>query len=378
MEAPKPSNIEDFLNKFDLKYQDENINCMIFLVNKEYLKIRCQSNRNENFEIFENSFNLSDFKNVNKYFKMFDNCEEMGKDLIALSKENKISIKKIDDSKGILLLCINALTLNDNEVILNIKKNEMNDKEKINFLISSFKEIKKELNEKDNIILSHEERIKNLESQVTNLLEQIKDIKENHLTFNLNKQGEDTDLILKESMIIKDKSEMEFLKNYILKTQNKEIKNIKIIFNSKIDGDNITTFQNKCYYQKNILFIIQTSKNKRFGGYTSEYFEKNKTYEKHDNYSFLFNLNEKEIYAVRNDGKMDTDYNYTLWSNDNNDNSIRFGSGTDLRICKNFLSQNNQHYTSQSSSFIYNGKNYALNGERNFNISLLEVYQFLF
>ena len=51
----------------------------------------------------------------------------------------------------------------------------MNDKEKINFLISSFKEIKKELNEKDNIILSHEERIKNLESQVTNLLEQIKE-----------------------------------------------------------------------------------------------------------------------------------------------------------------------------------------------------------
>ncbi len=253
----------------------------------------------------------------------------------------------------------------------------MNDKEKINFLISSFKEIKKELNEKDNIILSHEERIKNLESQITNLLEQIKEIKENHLKVDLNKQvEEDIDLILKESLIIKDKSEIELLNNYILKTQNKKTKNIKRIFSSKIDGDNITKFQNKCYYQKNILFIIQTSKNKRFGGYTSEYFEKNKSYKKHDNYSFLFNLNEKKIYGVTN--KKNFYYEFTIWSNDSYDNSIRFGSGTDLIICENFLSQNNQHYTNQSGSFIYNEKEFVLNGERNFNISILEVYQFLF
>ena len=56
-------------------------------------------------------------------------------------------------------------------------------------------------------------------------------------------------------------------------------------------------------------------------------------------------------------------YKYTIWSDDSSDNSIRFGAGTDLRICENFLSQNNQHYTSQSSSFIYNEKEFALNGE---------------
>jgi len=375
MDAPKPLNIEIFLNKFDLKYKDENINCMLYLENKVNLKIRCQSNKNENFELFEKSFNLSDFKNMNKYFKMFDNCEELGKDLIELSKQNKISIQNIDNSKGILSLCIHVLTLKENEVILDITKNEMNDKEKIIFLISSFKEIKKELKEKDNLILSHEKRIKNLESQITNLLEQIKEIKENHLKVDLNKQvKEDFDLIINESLIIKDKSEIELLINYILKTQNKKIKNIKRIFSSKIDGDNITNFQNKCYYIKNILFIIQTSKNKRFGGYTSEYFEKNKSYQKHDNYSFLFNLNEKKIYGVCND-KNDT---YTIWSDDSSDNSIRFGAGTDLRICENFLSQNNQHYTSQSSSFIYNEKEFALNGEEYFNISILEVYQFIF
>ena len=59
---------------------------------------------------------------MNKYFKMFDNCEEIGKDFIELSKQNKISIQNIDNSKGILSLCIHVLTLNDNEVILNIKK----------------------------------------------------------------------------------------------------------------------------------------------------------------------------------------------------------------------------------------------------------------
>jgi hypothetical protein len=106
MDAPKPLNIEIFLNKFDLKYKDENINCMLYIENKVNLKIRCQSNKNENFELFEKSFNLSDFKNMNKYFKMFDNCEELGKDLIELSKQNKISIQNIDNSKGILSLCI--------------------------------------------------------------------------------------------------------------------------------------------------------------------------------------------------------------------------------------------------------------------------------
>ena len=73
----------------------------------------------------------------------------------------------------------------------------------------------------------------------------------------------------------------------------------------------------------------------------------------------------------------DIDYEDTIWKEINDDHSIRFGCGTDLRILKNFL-LGDINYTYQTSSFKYNGKTYALNGERNFAISNLEIYQIQF
>ncbi len=107
-----------------------------------------------------------------------------------------------------------------------------------------------------------------------------------------------------------------------------------------------------------------------------EYNEEPTQFQKHDFKAFLFNINNKEIYKVRNDGKQDIEYQDTIWKYSNNDHSIRFGGGTDLRILQNFFSEIN--YIHQTTSFIYNGKNYALNGERNFFISNLEIYQIQF
>ena len=43
----------------------------------------------------KNHFKLLKFKNINIFFKMFDNYEEIGKALIALLKENTFLIKNI-------------------------------------------------------------------------------------------------------------------------------------------------------------------------------------------------------------------------------------------------------------------------------------------
>ena len=92
MEAPKPTNTEYFLNKFDLKYKDENINCMIFLINNIYLKIRCQSNKNDDDNVLQ--FLLNDIINNKNYSVGFD---------ILNNDIDKINLDKISKSENQIL-----------------------------------------------------------------------------------------------------------------------------------------------------------------------------------------------------------------------------------------------------------------------------------
>ena len=52
---------------------------------------------------------------------------------------------------------------------------------------------------------------------------------------------------------------------------------------------------------------------------------------------------------------------------------MNFGTGTDLRIYHKFLSY--KCYTSPTSDYDYHNENYALNGTRSFDISILELYK---
>ena len=66
--------------------------------------------------------------------------------------------------------------------------------------------------------------------------------------------------------------------------------------------------------------------------------------------------------------------NTSIWRGDNTFDSINFGTGTDLKIFHKFFSKECQ--TNQMSyEYDYKNEQYALNGERYFKISYLEIYQ---
>jgi hypothetical protein len=75
-----------------------------------------------------------------------------------------------------------------------------------------------------------------------------------------------------------------------------EKKNIKcnLLFDSKKDGDSISTFYEKCENKYPTLLFFKTTKGSRFGGYTTQTWEPKGA--KADQTSFVFSLDKKEKY----------------------------------------------------------------------------------
>ena len=54
------------------------------------------------YEKYKNELNLNYIKKLNKYFKMFDNINELENDLIDINKENNIEIANVSKNEIIL------------------------------------------------------------------------------------------------------------------------------------------------------------------------------------------------------------------------------------------------------------------------------------
>ena len=114
--------------------------------------------------------------------------------------------------------------------------------------------------------------------------------------------------------------------------------------------------------------MVKTDKSKRFGGYTHECFEK-KIFTKKDINAFLFNLDKKSIYKSKGQG-------VSIWRGSLTFDSINFGTGADLKIFHNYFKRKNKTLQN-NNDYDYKDEKYALNGEENFKVSFLEIYQIL-
>ena len=147
-----------------------------------------------------------------------------------------------------------------------------------------------------------------------------------------------------------------------------KIKKIDLLFNSQIDGTDINKLKNAYLNKSNLIFVIKTKKGRKFGAYSKETFL-DQEFNKKDSKAFLFSLDNYAIIKSKNS-------EYSIWNNYND--SIQFGGTTDLRIYYDFTS--NKNYTKESY-FYYdykNYQNYILNGEQNFSVDILEIFQINF
>jgi len=364
MESSKPiitpEKIEhNFLN-FNLTFNAINYNCNFVDINTEKIKITINSS--DDFNKYEKIISFKDFRNLNKYFKMFDTLKELENDLEGLNNSQKIQISNVLDSN--LNLCINVLTLDNNKVIISLNKCELSEKDKINKILKENEEIKKELSIKSAKIDSLEKEIQFLKSEILNIHKTINEKFKQNENYNCNDTNKLTDF---KSDIFLNENE----KNFVLNNISKHIKSIKLQFSSKINSNNIDTLKKAYLNKPNLIFCIKTKKGRRFGGYSNETFLENK-FRKYDINAFLFSLDNKKIIKSRNT-------EFDIWNNNND--SIQFGGGTDLRIYYDFSS--NKNYTSQSSTTDYNYnyegcQDYVLNGEEKFSAEIFEIFQIFF
>jgi predicted RNase H-like nuclease (RuvC/YqgF family) len=315
-------------------------------INEDKLRfILLNKNNNIFIEKYHGIYNLEQLKSINKYFKMFEMLNELQEDLLEIIKDNNIEI--INVSKDEIIIILKVSLRNDNVIKLKLQKIRIDDRDKINFLLEEFKELKQSSEIKDKKIVELENNIsiitkemneknKRIESLENNLIKQYNKIKdeiiiqlenkiatiskeldnknkridslENNLNefkkvFNISKEEMNQKIvasskfgyILKDSNIFKADDEIELLLSNIPFKAN----NLKLLYDSKIDGENEEKLLNTYTGNNDLIVLVKTIKNKRFGGYAHECFEKN-NFRKNDIRAFLFNLDKREIYKSNN------------------------------------------------------------------------------
>ena len=389
MERPAPILIpitnelnESNLFKFELQYKSDNIDFSLIDINNSKIKLTANSLIKKGiFKNYSIELTLDYLKKQNKYFKMFDNYQEFRNNFIDICKAK--NIKVISMENGELIIAIDLLIISENLLYLSLKENELSQKEQIEFLIkdSNDKDTKiSELNNKIQIMeTNYNNKISSLEKTINNLIKRIANLeKERNIkaksVYKINNEKKSINKkIIKEvdnenieifgSKILLSQEEFEFLSKAI---SDKKV-TLELLYSSLIKGENADELI-KAYIGKNdLLFLIKTSENKRFGGYSHETFELDK-FHKIDEKAFLFNIDNLEIYKSQGTDFSINKKNVTL-------DSINFGGGTDLRIFHNFFSEKNYTSPRENKYYDYKKKKFALNGEKYFEISVFELYR---
>ena len=212
-------------------------------------------------------------------------------------------------------------------------------------------------------------------------IDYIKKINENIIKFSLNKEQEIL-FTLKDDEIhkfindiknfgkIKYLKERKFPESNIIKFEEEDIilswfenKNLKfnLLFDSKKDGDSIATFYKKCENKSQTILFFKTTKERRFGGYTTQIWESKG--KKADLKSFTFSLDKKEKYKC----------NYPDSAIFGSENFFQFGTCC-FRIYDKCTS-NRDNYINDNNYYDIPLKYELTGGEHYFTISSYEVYK---
>ena len=296
--------------------------------------------------LYEIKLELDDFRRINSNFRVFINIEEIGNLISQLNENNKIQIENINNNENIKLF-FNIINLFGSE-------------ERVEIVLE-----KKQLD--------NNELIKNLIEKVNNLIEENKNLKEK-----VEKQNEELNLLNNliyhkiDSKIIQNENETFLIVNRLKQIpifKNKKFLT-RLLFNSTYHGDKADTFHNKCDNKNNLLFLIKTKKQLRFGGFISVLINgKDKLIQ--DNDAFCFSLTLNKIY-----NKIQK-YPYSIW--DTGKEIITFLLDIFKIVDNFFVAQSICNDGDREIYYDNQQKKYEINGgEKNFIVQVLEVFEVIF
>ena len=307
--------------------------------------------------------------------------EEIKKELIKIDNLYENTNKKVtnffdEKRKKLLEEQNNLIDKLKNEVTKTREKLE-NFITECNNIISSNERINKGItkikSEKDNNlrkILSYISAVNQNKKKVNELLDQSLinlniNFDENQSIIKYEEYNINTGKGLKISKILND-DDINLLVSWLPNKQSK----INLLFDTTKDGDNASTFHNKCDGKSPTLVIIKSNSNYKFGGYVTASWIANNNNNINSPNSFIFSLNQKKKYyassqqnSIINGG-----------SNSNQKDSAMFHIGCcDIRI-KHNCTNTNQNSTN-CDKFAVTPQNILNGGNQNFVVSNLEVYE---
>ena len=367
METSIPKEIQEKIESINL--EQDNKQYMLTIKLKETQLTLVLSEQEIQNLFFVKKMTLQEIKELNNYFNGLNSCEQFCKYLKGLIDNKQLTIIKKEKNLCLSFTVEYLFEKKNIELILLPKEKDQNE------LVKGFYEEIYALKEKTKILESENKKLtniisglktdnENLKQEMKNLKEEIKEAKsliepiKKLKEININKYTlyNDKSLIMKED-------ELNFIKKEMKDRMDKEIKELKKLYQATIDGDSAQMFHLKCDGVQNTLVIIKSAGNRRFGGFTTKKWKiDNNGGWALDQNAFLFSLDKKKIYPYK--GR--EDYNY----NENQIAAISFlyNSGPifggyakyksglnldnnfDIYICSNCIQDNKLSYTYEANT----------------------------
>jgi hypothetical protein len=298
----------------------------------DYLNIKITAEEKIPYREYEKNVYLSDIvKN-----KFLSNCTSISEVLVSLESKLKNS---------------NTINLTEEENILYLKIESPNPL--VNEMIFSIPKIKKEKNAeiKDLIYIINKQQkmINKLNERVLYLEEKEREREKEKIEKNL--------YLYKNSKIIPGDKEKEYaIRQWI--NPNKKFFKAKLLFRMSVDGKHSSTYHKVCDNKDNLLTLIETDNNIKFGGFASKSWGVENQCIKE---AFMFSLNQMKKFERLN-------FNNSKW--DGSDYGPVFGNGWDVYI-NSEMTTGRERYNSDSVFF----KKFEITNNGYFSVKEIEVYQ---
>ena len=243
-------------------------------------------------------FNLKILKSIQKNFEFSINEQEIpNKEKSSNNNKNTLS-NSYNTFMNILNESFELNKVDNNDININIKQNNDINNEYNNMNIKN-KSLQENINNNNinnylNLFIKNDitfpflnnsnfDNIKNIQNNLLDLP---------NLSTSYFSQYEESKIM--------NKYDIDFLINLISKKFNQKIKKLYLCYRGSDHGDLAENFHKKCDYIKNIIILIKTKENKKFGGFSTESWETNAEIpiHKNDKNAFIFSLDNYRFFNI--------------------------------------------------------------------------------
>ena len=320
---------------------ESNNEINVEIKNQNYLliTIKVKNSNEEHKGIFTKSF----FVEKENFFTNFD-IESIKNFLSQKISKKEFILQKDEENILFKVKYINNNTENYLELIIPSEIKTMDENAYLNIIteLTNIKKAKKEINE----------RLNELEKKVLILFGE----KEN-----------ENDLKGFEKTIIKNKEEAQKILKWICPNNERKV---KLLYRASLKENTRNDFHRLCDNKGPTITLIETTKGKRFGGYTSLDWDSSSEW-KNDLEAFLFSLDNDKKYDVIPDAS------YKVYSNGGYGPWFGANGNIGLAYEKNYFIGNETHRENFSCKSFSTTTENEISGGKTFNIYKMEVYQIL-